>query len=614
MNGFQMVWHYAFRSRKEMIITIVFMIIGSMSAAIVPRLTELIINGITDLQHPISRTELFVLIGLGVAGGLASAILNGVGRYYSAIVGTQAVYFVRKDVYDAINRQSFSFFDSIETGQLISRATSDIEMTQQAFGMGITFMIQVSVSSIVILVAVQLTVPSLSWILYLTIAVYLLIVKYFAGKMAPLFYKSRIAFGDLTITIRENILGAQVVRIFNAQNKELSKFAQNNEKFKQYTVGTIKYQTLLMNFSKIFLGILIIFILYVGGRQVINGRLNVGTLIAFLTYATMISMPLFMLNNVIQTFIQADASFKRVSEILQNLGETIEKPDAVLAENIKGEIIFENVSFKYSETPVLDNISFQVNPGEKIAILGTTGSGKSTLVSLIPRYYDPTLGEIKLDGRNLRDYQLNSLRKNIGVVSQEIFLFTNSIKDNIRFGKEEASDEEVIEAAKSANIHDFIISLPEGYNTIIGERGVQLSGGQKQRLAIARALIINPRILILDDSTSAVDVETERKIQQSLATLMENRTSFIITQRLSTIRNVDRIMVLDRGHLVGFDSHKALYESNALYKQMYETLFMKQKTIESKTIESKTIESKTIENKTIESKAIENKTSEVRLE
>ncbi len=550
-----------------MVITIIFMIVGSISAAIVPRLTELIING------------------FGILGGLGAAILNGVGRYYSAIVGTQAVYFVRKDVYDSINRQSFSFFDSIETGQLIARATSDIEMTQQAFGMGITFMIQAFTSSLVILIAVQLTVPTMAWILYVTIGLYLLIVKYFSGKMGPLFYKSRISFGDLTTTIRENILGAQVVRIFNAQKKELFKFEQNNKKFKDYSVETIKYQTLLMNFSKIFLGILVLIILYIGGRQVIDGKLNIGTLIAFLTYATMVSMPLFMLNNVIMTFIQADASFKRVSEILQNLGETIEKPNAVVPDNIRGEIIFENVSFKYSETPVLDNITFQVNPGEKIAILGTTGSGKSTLISLIPRYYDPTSGEIKLDGIDLREYQIKGLRMNIGVVSQEIFLFTNSIKDNIRFGKEDATDEEVIQAAKSANIHDFIMNLPDGYNTIIGERGVQLSGGQKQRLAIARALIVNPKILILDDSTSAVDVETERKIQEALSKLMENRTAFIITQRLSTIRNVDRIMILDRGHLVGFDTHKSLYESNALYRQMYETLFTKQKAITTETME-----------------------------
>ncbi len=565
-----------------MMITILFMVLGSMSAAIVPRLTELIINGITDAQNPITRNELVLMIIFGILGGLGSAILNGVGRYYSAIVGTQAVYFVRRDVYDSINRQSFSFFDSIETGQLIARATSDIEMTQQAFGMGITFMIQAFISSLVILIAVQLTVPSLSWILYITIALYLMIVKYYSGKMGPLFYKSRISFGDLTTTIRENIIGAQVVRIFNAQKKELSKFTQNNKKFKEYSVQTIKYQTLLMNFSKIFLGVLVIFILYIGGRQVIDGIMNIGTLIAFLTYATMVSMPLFMLNNVIMTFIQADASFKRVSEILENLGETTEKPNAIIADNLRGEIIFENVSFKYSDTPVLDNISFQVNQGEKIAILGTTGSGKSTLISLIPRYYDPTSGEIKLDGIDLREYQIKSLRKCIGVVSQEIFLFTNSIKDNIRFGKENATDEEVIEAAKMANIHEFVMNLPDKYDTIIGERGVQLSGGQKQRLAIARALIVNPKILILDDSTSAVDVETERKIQDALSKLMENRTSFIITQRLSTIRNVDRIMILDRGHLVGFDTHKNLYETNALYRQMYETLFMKQKVITAK--------------------------------
>ena len=269
--------------------------------------------------------------------------------------------------------------------------------------------------------------------------------------------------------------------------------------------------------------------MYFGGKAVIDGTMIIGTLIAFLTYATMVFGPMNMLNNVVVTFIQADASFKRINEILVNLGEIVERPDALPVDDLQGEIIFQNVTFKYSEAPVLNNISFQVNPGEKIAIMGTTGSGKSTLISLIPRFYDPVSGEVLLDGHDLREYQTKELRKSIGFVSQEIFLFTNSIKENIRFGKEDATDEEVIEAARRANIDDFINSLPGKYDTVIGERGIQLSGGQKQRLAIARALLINPKILILDDSTSSVDVQTERRIQQALDELMEDKTTFIIT-------------------------------------------------------------------------------------
>jgi ABC-type multidrug transport system fused ATPase/permease subunit len=458
-------------------------------------------------------------------------------------------------------------------------------MTQQAYGMGITFIFQAGISVLVIMMAVQLTVPSLSWILWGALVIHFSIVLYFSKKVHPFFYGSRNAFGDLTTTIRENILGAQVVRIFNSQEKELDKFSQNNRKFRDNTVNSIKYTTIMMNSMRIFLGSLIIVIMYFGGKAVIDGTMIIGTLIAFLTYATMVFGPMNMLNNVVVTFIQADASFKRINEILVNLGEIVERPDALPVDDLQGEIIFQNVTFKYSEAPVLNNISFQVNPGEKIAIMGTTGSGKSTLISLIPRFYDPVSGEVILDGHDLREYQTKELRKSIGFVSQEIFLFTNSIKENIRFGKEDATDEEVIEAAQRANIDDFINSLPGKYDTVIGERGIQLSGGQKQRLAIARALLINPKILILDDSTSSVDVQTERRIQQALDELMEDKTTFIITQRLSTIRNVDRIMVLDRGNLVGYDTHDELIESNALYRQMYETLFVKQREIDQNTEE-----------------------------
>jgi len=578
----QMVLKYAWKSRKAFMIMLLAMITGSIFSMIVPRITESIINGLEAGDLP--KSELYLLLLGAVLLSLASAIITGVGRYSSAKVGTKAIYYLRSDVYNAINRQSFSYYDKTETGQLVARATSDIDTTSGAFSMGITLSIQSGMTMIMALIGITLMLPSIAWIAYVGVGLYVLIVAITTTKMRPVYLESREKFGELTTTTRENILGANVVRIFNAQKKEKGKFEVNNGTFRDLTIETIKLQTILRYTGRTVIGLMGVAGFYLSARlYAVENSIAIGTLVAFLGYVTMLMMPLHMLNGVIINFVAADAAMIRVKDVLDSMPEVVEKPNALSAKNIKGKVEFKNVDFGYTSTLVLKDITFTAKAGSKMAILGTTGSGKSTLISLLPRFYDVTNGSLLIDGTDVKDYILDgeeSIRSQIGVCSQNIFLFNTTIAENIKFGKEETTRKEVIEAAKSANIHEFIHSLPEGYDTIVGERGHSLSGGQKQRIAIARALVIQPKILILDDSTSAVDVETEFKIQQALEKIMVGRTSFIITQRLSTIRNAEKILVMDQGRVVGIGSHDDLYENNPLYRQIYETLYVKQKKID----------------------------------
>jgi ATP-binding cassette subfamily B protein len=323
---------------------------------------------------------------------------------------------------------------------------------------------------------------------------------------------------------------------------------------------------------------MIIITFFLGGLWVIEGRMNLQTLVTLESYIASLGFPLMMFGQIMLIYIQADAALTRVREVIDSAPEIKDQPDAISIESLDGEVEFDDVTFGYvPDNRILKNVSFKVPAGKTMAILGTTGSGKSTIISLIPRFYEVNEGRINIDSRDIKKYLIKELRRNIGIVSQETYLFNKSISDNIAYGKEDASIEEIINAAKIANLHDFIISLPDGYDSIVGERGTRLSGGQKQRLSIARALIIKPKILIFDDSTSSVDVETEYKIQEALTKVMKDTTTIIITQRISTIRNADIILILDRGRVVGYGGHSELIESNVLYKQIYETLFQKQK-------------------------------------
>ena len=581
MNTFKMILKYWMKSKKDFILEIIYLLISTLFLVFVPMIIGRMIGGLDPNLSVLSNaSELIISFSLILLFGFLAFMLERAARLRGAEVSSRAVYYLRTDINNAISRQSFSYFDKTETGQLISRATSDVEESEQIFGMGLTLGLRSILQLGGVTIGFIIFSIGLSWLLLIAIVSSILLSYYLAKKLKPIFLETRNSFGELTNTIRENIVGAQVVRMFNTQGKERQKFSKNNEQFYNASVHSVKLNSFYMPSIYIIIGFMTVFTLLVGGIWVIEGVMNLATLITLQSFIATLGFPLVMLGQIMLMYVQADAALTRVRDVLESTPEVKDLPDATPMEDIKGDVEFENVSFGYtSDHRILKNVSFKIAAGKKLAILGTTGSGKSTIINLIPRFYEVSEGVIKIDQEDIRKYLLQDLRKNVGIVSQETFLFNKSIAANISYGKENATMEEIIEAAKIANLHDFIMSLPKEYDTIVGERGTRLSGGQKQRLSIARALIIKPKILIFDDSTSSVDVETEFEIQKGLEKITKGTTTFIITQRISTIRNADKILVLDKGRVIGFGVHDDLIKTNVLYRQIYETLYYKQKSL-----------------------------------
>ena len=578
MNSARMIFKYWLKSKKYFLLQFIFLLLSTIFYILTPIFIGRMV-GALDPSQTISTNlnKLLISFFFVVLFALLTYFFNRAARLRGAEVSSSAIYYLRKDINNAISRQSFSYFDKTETGQLISRTTSDVEETQQIFGMGLTLGLQSSLQIGGIVIGFFLFNMELMYFLILTIGSSLILSYYIAKKLKPIFLETRDSFGDLTNTIQENIVGAEVVRMFSTQNKEYQKFLKNNERFYNASVDSIKYNSLYMPVIYLVIGFMTAITLVLGGISIIKGMMGLDVLITLIAYIAALGFPLMMMGQIMLVYIQADAALTRVREILESNPEIKDLADAIPIISLKGDIEFDNVSFGYtSEKRILKDVSFNVPAGKVLAILGTTGSGKSTIINLIPRFYEVSDGRIKIDQKNIRSYLLRDLRKSVGIVSQETFLFDKTITENISYGKKEATMDEIIEAAKIADLHDFIMSLPKGYDTMVGERGTRLSGGQKQRLSIARALIIKPKILILDDSTSSVDVETEFRIQKALSKIMKNSTSIIITQRISTIREANYILILDRGRVVGFGTHDELIKSNVLYKQIYETLYQKE--------------------------------------
>lgn len=573
MNSARMIIKYWAKSKKHFIWQLILSVLSTASYVVVPIFIGRMVGALSSVPNLLFN---FLMVSIFA---LLVYFTNRAARLRGAEVSSRAIYYLRMDISNAIYRQSFSYFDKTETGQLISRATSDIEQTQQIFGFGLVLGLQSILQMIGVFIGFISFSIELSIFIIIAFLVSLSLSYYIAKKLKPIFLETRESFGELTSTIRENIVGAEVVRIFSTQNKERSKFQINNNRFYKASVDSVKYTSLYMPIVFLITGSLTILLFFFGGIWVIEGLIGIDIVVTLASYIASLGFPLMMLGQIMLVYIQADAALTRVNEVIESAPEIVDSSEAISINAIDGEIEFKNVSFGYiSDNKILKEISFRIPPGKTMAILGTTGSGKSTIINLIPRFYEVNEGDIKIDGRDIKQYKVKDLRRNIGIVSQDTYLFNKTIAENIAYGKENANKEKIVEAAKLANLHDFIKSLPEGYDSIVGERGTRLSGGQKQRLSIARALITEPKILIFDDSTSSVDVETEYKIQEALAKIMKNTTTIIITQRLSTIRNADIIMILDRGRVVGLGNHEDLIASNVLYKQIYETLFQKQKT------------------------------------
>jgi len=579
MGSTRMIFVYWFKSKKEFILSTIYQVISIIFALFTPVFTGRMIGGLDpNKTTPLTALDMWFFFVMIIIFAFFSFYTNRAGRLQGAVVASAAAYHLRADINNAIYRQSFSYFDKTETGQLVARATSDVEETQGIFGMGFNLGLQGTIQMIGVLIASIFLNFQLALVFVIIIPTSLISSFILAKKMKPIYYETRDSFGELTNTIRENIIGAEVVRMFSNQDKERHKFYNNNKRFYNASVQTARLNSLYMPLNYVIIGFTMIFVLFMGGNMVLQGVIELEILVAFQGYIGIIIFPLVMWGQIMMMYIQADAALTRIREVLESTPDVKDIPGAIPIESMKGDVKFENVTFGYtSEHRVLKDITFEVPAGKKLAILGTTGSGKSTIINLLPRFYEINEGIIKIDDVDIKNYLLKDLRKNIGIVSQETFLFNKSIARNIAFGVENATQEEIESAAKIANLHDFITSLPEGYDTIVGERGTRLSGGQKQRLSIARAIITKPKVLIFDDSTSSVDVETEFKIQNALERIMKGTTTFIITQRISTIRNADSILVLDKGRVVGFGTHAKLIKSNVLYKQIYETLFQKQK-------------------------------------
>ena len=515
---------------------------------------------------------------LAIAGASAVGAVLGYGqRYGMSWAGQKIIFDVRNRLYEHLQQLSFSFYDKAQTGQLMSRVTQDVEQTRQFLSHQ---MIQITGAAVRFIATFALML-TLDWRLTLMamIPVPILIwrVKIYATVVRPKFWAVQQLLAVLSATLQENITGQRVVKAFARKDYETAKFERDNMNLLSKNVETVRTSaaneaamTLLVESS-----LAIIFLW--GGREVLGGTLTVGTLIAFNTLILELTRQVRMLGMWVSGAQRTVASGDRIFEVLDTQADVRDKPGAKPISKIKGAVKFENVSFAYDgQHMVVEDIDLEVKPGETIAVLGGTGSGKSTLINLIPRFYDVDKGRVLIDGKDVRDVALDSLRKQIGVVTQETFLFSASLRDNIAYGRPGASEADIKRAAEAAHIGDFIGSLPNGYNTVIGERGVGLSGGQKQRVAIARAILMDARILLLDESTSSVDVETELRIQEAFSRLLADRTSFIIAQRLSTVRNADRIIVLDRGRIVEDGTHKELLAKGGIYTAIYNLQFRSQ--------------------------------------
>ena len=485
---------------------------------------------------------------------------------------SQAVaYDLRNDLYAKIQNLSFSYHDRNQTGQLMIRATDDLEKVRLFIGQGLLQLVGavILLSGTVIILFTSNVFLAWTAMPILPIAIVIFIV--FASLAQPLFTNVQQKLSHLNTVLQENLAGIKVIKAFTRETEQQRRFRAAADETMVQSIAVSRLFTFMFPFVFMVANLGQAAILYAGGKQIIDGLLTLGAWQEFSLYLMYLFFPIMMFGMIVTQMGQAAASAERIFEILDARSDIQEKPGALELPPVKGNVRFENVTFRYYSggEPVLNRVSFEARAGETIALLGATGSGKTTIINLLPRFYDPSEGRITIDGHDLREVTLDSLRSQIGIVLQETTLFSGSIRENIAFGKPEATHEEIQAAAKAAAAHDFIMSFPEGYEAHVGERGQTLSGGQKQRVAIARALLLNPRILILDDSTSSVDLTTEAQIQSALDTLMKGRTSFVIAQRISTVINADKILVLDKGEVVAQGKHADLMEEEPIYAEIY---------------------------------------------
>ena len=553
---------------KPAVLSILMLSVSVMAELQIPRLLQSIIDtGIPnkDLAFIAGTAILMVVIAFMDAG-------MAIGNTFLSVRAAQGF---AADVRSAIFRriQSFSFgnLDKFQTGQLIIRLTSDVNIVQMMVMMGLRMFIRAPlmiVGSVALMYSIN---TELANIILLIMPLTLVFAGIFVWKGQPMFMKVQTKLDRLNSVLQENLSGVRVVKAFVRQKHESERFDAANTDLMNQAISVNRFMMFLMPALFVLINLGVLAVLYFGGLQVIAGTFTVGEILAFSNYLLSSMFPLIFLSIMASQASAAIASGNRIYEVIDSEPMVQNKPNATVLSDVTGKVAFEDVSFSYAKggEPVLNNVSFTATPGQVVALLGATGSGKSTLINLIPRFYDANSGRVTVDGVDVKDVTLESLRTHIGIALQEPVLFSGLIRDNIKYGRPDATDEDVIEAAKAAQAHEFILSLPKGYDTEVGERGVGLSGGQKQRISIARAILVKPKILILDDSTSSVDIETEALIQQALEAVMTGRTSFIIAQRISSVLKADKILVLDRGKIVAEGNHKELMEKSPIYREIF---------------------------------------------
>ena len=512
-----------------------------------------------------------VYYGLLIIGAtLLAGILSFTSRYILTKLAQETVYQLRMDAFLSIQRQSMDFFDNTLVGQLISRVTNDAERISRF----ISFRLRMLVYSL-FLIAISIYYmysmsPELTLIAAGAIVAVVFVMTRYGNLVRPIYDEIRHQTGVLAGIVTSSIAGIKTVKSLAIEDTIYSRFTSENDKYYDYSLKASKLSALYGNSPFLITGAAMSGMLYFGGQAIISGVLTVGSLIAFLTYMLTLTWPLVALGFSIGDIQRAVAASKRIFDIIDSKPRVREDPDAIELREVKGEIVFDNVWFEYRQgKPVLRGLSFRVEPGEKVAIVGPPGSGKSTILKLLLRFYDFQDGKILLDGIDIRRIKIDSLRRNIGYVPQEPFIFNRSIRENIALGNPDASMEEIVEAARIAKIHDFIESLPRGYDTLVGERGVTLSGGQRQRLAIARALVAKPKILLLDDPASNLDAETEKRLVEDMKKILEDRTAIIITQRPSLLKLVDRIVVVVDGRVVEEGTLDELLARRGVFYRLY---------------------------------------------
>lgn len=529
---------------------------------------EVIDEGLVNQDAQLLVTAALILLAIGIA----RAGLLFWQRYLTERIAAQVGYDLRNRMYDHIQRLSFTYHDHAETGQLISRTIEDVRSIERFTGNGIVDLIHLLLLSFGIVTLLYSANPRLATIALLPLLPLVLITSNFGRKIGDYFLAVDNSLGELSTRIQENVLGVQVVRAFAREPYEVDRFNKANRILYNARVSVIGEWSRIMPTSHLLVILSTILILWFGGAMVISGEMTIGAMVAFNSYLLMLAEPARQLTWLVNMAGEAVAGVNRTFEVLDHQPAIQSPAGAVILPPLSGRVTFRDVSLAYKgeKNHALCEIDMEVQPNQVIALIGATGSGKTSLVNLIPRFYDANQGAVLVDDIDVREADLVSLRKQIGIVLQTSLLFSASIRENIAYGRPEAGEDEIIQAARTAQAHDFILSFPAGYDTVVGERGVTLSGGQRQRVAIARALLMNPRILILDDSTSSVDMGTEQLIQKALWQLMEGRTTFVIAHRLSTVQRADLILVMENGQVIEHGTHRELINQDGLYREICE--------------------------------------------